>query len=90
MPDSRLYKGGGLLFAQPWASYLTVVVIGSFIPWELYSLLDQVTPLRLTTLGINGVIVWYLLAREFHVRHVKKNGCGGKTATGEGNESKIR
>ncbi|MBU6434725.1 MAG: DUF2127 domain-containing protein [Nitrospirae bacterium] len=66
-----------------------MAVIGSFIPWELYSLLDQVTPLRLTTLGINGVIVWYLLAREFRVRHVKKNGCGGETATGEGNESKI-
>ena len=67
-------QGGGLLFAQPWASYLTVVVIGSFIPWELYGMLHHVTPLRLTTLGINGVIVWYLLARELRARHFKKNG----------------
>jgi uncharacterized membrane protein (DUF2068 family) len=71
-------QGGGLLFAQPWASYLTVVVIGSFIPWELYGMLDHVTPLRLTTLGINGVIVWYLLARELRARHFKKNSCGGE------------
>lgn len=71
-------QGGGLLFAQPWASYLTVVVIGSFIPWELYGMLDHVTPLRLMTLGINGVIVWYLLARELRARCVKKSGCGGE------------
>jgi uncharacterized membrane protein (DUF2068 family) len=71
-------QGGGLLFAQPWASYLTVVIIGSFIPWELYGMLDHVTPLRLTTLGINGVIVWYLLARELRARHLRKNRCGGE------------
>ena len=61
-------QGGGLLFAQRWASYLTVVVIASFIPWELYAILDHATPLRLATLGLNGVIVWYLLAREWHAR----------------------
>jgi uncharacterized membrane protein (DUF2068 family) len=72
-------QGGGLLFAQPWASYLTVIVIGSFIPWELYGMLDHVTPLRLTTLGINGVIVWYLFVRELRARRVNKNGCGGET-----------
>ncbi len=65
-------QGGGLLFARPWASYLTVVVIGSFIPWELYGLLNHVTPLRLVTLGINGAIAWYLLARELRTRRIKK------------------
>ena len=39
-------------------------------------MLDDVTPLRLTTLGINGVIVWYLLARELRARYLRKNGCG--------------
>ena len=71
-------QGGGLLFARPWASYLTVVVIGSFIPWELYGLLHHVTPLRLVTLGINGMIAWYLLARELRARRVKKDGDGGE------------
>ena len=66
-------QAGGLLFAQPWASYLTVVVVGSFIPWELYGMLDHVTPLKLTTLGINGAIVSYLIARELRARRLKKN-----------------
>jgi uncharacterized membrane protein (DUF2068 family) len=56
-------QGGGLLFSKPWASYLTVVVVGSFIPWELYSMLDDVTPLKLMTLCINAVIVGYLLIK---------------------------
>jgi uncharacterized membrane protein (DUF2068 family) len=76
-------QGGGLLFAQPWASYLTVVVIGSFIPWELYGLLDQMTPLRLTTLGINAAIVWYLLARELRAKTSRSTSAEEKTATGE-------
>ena len=71
-------QGGGLLFARPWASYLTVVVIGSFIPWELYGILNHVTPLRLVTLGINGAIAWYLLARELRARRIKKDGCSGE------------
>jgi uncharacterized membrane protein (DUF2068 family) len=54
-------QGGGLFFSKPWASYLTVLVVGSFIPWELYSLRDDVTPLKLLALGINVVIVGYLL-----------------------------
>jgi uncharacterized membrane protein (DUF2068 family) len=71
-------QSGGLFFARPWASYLTVVVIGSFIPWELYGLLNHVTPLRFVTLGVNGAIAWYLLARELRARRIKKNGCGGE------------
>ena len=57
-------QGGGLFFSKSWASYLTVLVVGSFIPWELYSLLDDVTPLKLLALGINVVIVGYLLMSE--------------------------
>jgi uncharacterized membrane protein (DUF2068 family) len=70
-------QGGGLLFSKPWASYLTVVVVGSFIPWELYSMLDDVTPLKLMTLCINAMIVGYLLMSELRARRVKKNDCGG-------------
>jgi len=66
-------QGGGLFFCKPWASYLTVLVVGSFIPWELYSLLDDVTPLKLLTLGINVVIVGYLLMSEWRARRVKQN-----------------
>jgi uncharacterized membrane protein (DUF2068 family) len=66
-------QGGGLLFSKPWASYLTVVVIGSFIPWEVYSMLDEVTPLKLLTLSINVMIAGYLLVSELRARDIKKN-----------------
>jgi uncharacterized membrane protein (DUF2068 family) len=70
-------QGGGLLFSNPWASYLTVVVVGSFIPWELYRMLGDVTSLKLMTLGINAMIVGYLLMNELRATRVKKNDCGG-------------
>ena len=76
-------QGGGLLFAQRWASFLTVVVIGSFIPWELYAIRKQVTPLRFTMLGLNGLIVWYLLAREWHAGGVKEIGHERKNCPGK-------
>jgi uncharacterized membrane protein (DUF2068 family) len=65
-------QGGGLWFSKPWASYLSVVVVGSFIPWQLYSLLDEVTALKLISLCINIVIVWYLLVSVLRARGAKK------------------
>ena len=66
-------QGGGLLYSKPWASYLSVVVVGSFIPWQLYGLLDDVTAVKLLTLCINTVIVGYLLVSVLRARGVKKN-----------------
>ena len=73
-------QGAGLLYSKPWASYLSVVVVGSFIPWQLYSMLDEVTALKLLTLCINTVIVGYLLVRVWRARGVKKNDCAGGTS----------
>lgn len=66
-------QGGGLWFSKPWASYLSVVVVGSFIPWQLYSLLHEVTVLKLLSLGINIVIVGYLLMTVWRARGVETN-----------------
>ena len=63
-----LVQGGGLWFAKPWASYLSVVVVGSFIPWQLYSLLHEVTALKLLSLCVNTVIVGYLLVSARRAR----------------------
>lgn len=75
-------QGGGLLFSKPWASYLTVLVVGSFLPWELYSLLDDVTPLKLLTLGINIVIVGYLLMSIWRTRGSRRTIAQEDMATG--------
>ncbi len=58
-----LTEGAGLLLRQRWAEYLTVIVTGSFIPLELYELAKRITLTRLTVIGINVAIVWYLVAR---------------------------
>jgi uncharacterized membrane protein (DUF2068 family) len=67
-----LIQGGGLWFAKPWASYLSVFVVGSFIPWQLYSLLHEVTALKLLSLCINIAIVGYLLVSAWHAKGVEK------------------
>ncbi len=61
-------QGGGLWLSKPWASYLSVVVVGSFIPWQLYSPRHEVTALKLLTLCINTVIVGYLLVSAWRAR----------------------
>ena len=71
-------QGGGLWFSKPWASYLSLIVVGSFIPWQLYSMLDEVTALKLITLCINSVIVGYLLVSVLRAR-----GAEGTTAQEE-------
>ena len=68
-----LIQGGGLWFSKPWASYLSVIVVGSFIPWQLYSLFHEVSALKLLSLGINIVIVGYLLASAWRARGGEKN-----------------
>jgi uncharacterized membrane protein (DUF2068 family) len=67
-----LVQGGGLWFSKPWASYLSVIVVGSFIPWQLYTLLDDVTALKFLTLCINTVIVGYLLVSVLRARNSRR------------------
>jgi uncharacterized membrane protein (DUF2068 family) len=76
-------QGGGLWFSKPWASYLSVVVVGSFIPWQLYSLLDEVTALKLLSLCINTVIVAYLLVSVWRGRKTTGPTAQGEFATGK-------
>ena len=56
-----LTEGTGLLLRRRWAEYFTVIVTGSFIPLELYELSRHVSTTRLTIVGINVAVVWYLI-----------------------------
>jgi uncharacterized membrane protein (DUF2068 family) len=55
-------EGIGLLLRRRWAEYFTVIVTGSFIPIEVYELTRRLTWARLVLLGVNVVVVWYLIA----------------------------
>jgi len=61
-----LTEGVGLLLRRRWAEYFTVLVTGSFIPLELYELTRRFTATRLALIGVNVLVVWYLV---HHMRH---------------------
>jgi uncharacterized membrane protein (DUF2068 family) len=56
-----LTEGVGLLLRQHWAEYFTILVTGSFVPLELYELTRRFTATRLLLIGVNVVVVWYLV-----------------------------
>lgn len=58
-----LTEGGGLLLRKRWAEYLTVIVTGSFLPLELYELVERVRIMRALLVAVNLAIVLYLIAR---------------------------
>ncbi|MEO8033808.1 MAG: DUF2127 domain-containing protein [Acidobacteriota bacterium] len=56
-------EGIGLLLQKRWAEYLTVIATGSLIPIEVYELLKEFTPLRITMLVVNIAVVAYLIVK---------------------------
>lgn len=58
-----LTEGTGLFLRKRWAEYFTIIVTASFIPMEIYELVKRITFTRICLLGVNLVIVWYLVNR---------------------------
>jgi len=56
-------EGVGLLMRKRWAEYFTIVTTGGLIPLEIFELARHFTPVKLTVLLVNVLIVWYLVAR---------------------------
>lgn len=63
-----LVEGVGLVLRRHWAEYLTVVVTASFVPFEIYELVERATVLRVVGLLGNVLIAGYLLARLLPLR----------------------
>jgi uncharacterized membrane protein (DUF2068 family) len=53
----------GLWFEKRWAEYLTVLVTGSLIPFEVYGLTQEFSVVKLVTLLVNVAVVVYLTIR---------------------------
>ena len=53
----RIAEAYGLWFNREWAEWLGALSGAIYVPLELYALSKGVTPLRLTTLGINLLVV---------------------------------
>ena len=53
-------EGVGLLLRKRWAEWMTVIVTGSFIPFEVFGLVRRPGPGRVVALALNVAIVAYL------------------------------
>lgn len=53
----------GLFLRRRWAEYFTVITTATFIPLEVYELLEKVSASKVGLLVVNIVIVLYLMRR---------------------------
>ena len=58
-----IVEGAGLLLRRHWAEYLAVIATASFLPLEIYELLERVEAIRALVVLANLAIVVYLVAR---------------------------
>jgi uncharacterized membrane protein (DUF2068 family) len=56
-----LVEGIGLYMEKAWAEYLTLVITGSFLPWELFEIFRKLTVIRISLLTLNTLVFIYLL-----------------------------
>jgi uncharacterized membrane protein (DUF2068 family) len=66
-----LIEAAGLWLQKRWAEYLTSIATGSFIPFEIYELVQAVTAARIATLAANSAVVIYLIVRLRRYRREK-------------------
>ena len=53
-------EGTGLVLEKPWAEYFTLLLTGSFLPWELYEIIHHVTVLKVILTILNLAVFVYL------------------------------
>ena len=58
-----IVEGVGLLLRRHWAEYLAVIATASFLPLEIYELVERVEVSRALVVVANLAIVVYLVVR---------------------------
>jgi uncharacterized membrane protein (DUF2068 family) len=56
-----LVEGIGLYLEKAWAEYLTLAITVSFLPWEVFEIFRRLTLIRVSLLGANLLVFFYLL-----------------------------
>ncbi len=62
-------EGVGLILRKLWAEYVTIVITTSFIPFEIYEMVDKRSVLKALVIAINVAAVIYLLWRLHRDKH---------------------
>jgi len=68
-----LIEGIGLYLEKAWAEFLTLAITASFLPWEIFEVWRRFTPIRVSLLTVNALVVFYLLKLVLSRRR-QKNG----------------
>jgi uncharacterized membrane protein (DUF2068 family) len=55
-----IIEGTGLVLEKEWAEYFTLILTGSFLPWELYEIIRHVTVLKVVLTILNLLVFIYL------------------------------
>jgi uncharacterized membrane protein (DUF2068 family) len=66
-------EGIGLVLEKAWAEYFTLILTGSFLPWEFYEIVRHVTVLKILVTLLNLAVFAYLayvLAQKARSRRV--------------------
>lgn len=62
-------EGAGLLARRVWAEWLTIIITCSFIPLEVYEVIEKGSVIKALVLVANILIAIYLIARRLHAQH---------------------
>ena len=65
-------EGAGLMLEKRWAEYFTVIATASFIPLELYEIIERFTLPRVLLLAFNIAVVVYLIRKLRERNHVTR------------------
>jgi uncharacterized membrane protein (DUF2068 family) len=55
-----IIEGTGLVLEKVWAEYFTLILTGSFLPWELYEIIRHVTVFKVVLTLLNLAVFIYL------------------------------
>src|SRR5262249_9870882 len=58
-----IVEGVGLTLRKRWGEIVTVIITGSFIPWEVYEAIRRASPAKFVLIAGNVAIVAYLVVR---------------------------
>jgi uncharacterized membrane protein (DUF2068 family) len=53
-------EGTGLVLEKVWAEYFTLILTGSFLPWELYEIIRHITVFKVVLTILNLLVFIYL------------------------------
>lgn len=62
-------EGTGLLLRKLWGEYLTIIITTSFIPLEIYEMVEHKSIAKGIVIALNVAIVMYLIAKLKRDKH---------------------